>query len=80
MMRRRVSESTQTGHLHIETDDIGIKRLDSREGFGAAAGGPDNGKAGFGSDHARESGTHESAIVDDEHSDLRVCDVEAHVR
>ena len=74
-------QPVEPGHFDIERDDIGIEGGNLGERIGSAAGGSGNFEAGLGSDHLRESGAHEGAIVDNEDANRPAsCGVLGHFR
>jgi hypothetical protein len=74
-------QPVEAGHFHVEGDDLGIERGNFVERIRSAACCGGNFETGFGSDHLRESSTHECAVVDYEYADRRTrCGFPGHVR
>jgi len=62
-------QSIESRHFDVERDHVGIESGNFGERFRSAAGGGGNLKSGLGSDHVRQGGAHESAVVNYQHAD-----------
>ena len=61
-------EPVETGHFVVEYDDVRIERSDFLKPFRSAAGGRNHLKSGFRADQPRESGAHESTVIDHDYA------------
>ena len=60
--------SVQTGHIDIESDDVGIQLGYFFQSLRSASGGANDLEAGLASDHSGERDAHEGAVIHDQDS------------
>ncbi|GMA86906.1 hypothetical protein GCM10025868_21560 [Angustibacter aerolatus] len=58
-------------HAHVHEHDVGVERLDGRDGLRAVRRLADHDDAPDPVDHQPQPGAHEPLVVDDEHADRR---------